>query len=1471
MMKTFMKILLSLVAFCNFAFSSYHSRNYSWFFEYGNFISNWSFENRSHEWENIPGLSESRFDPNLAGFAAVNGRFVARVVGDNSTGSSNLNLMYSDLIPLKSGTTYTLSFYFRADGIVNSIIPAINLNNSLDESSAENQYVGSTTYQNTSSWTLYRMVFASASDEIYARLYLYNALVGASGTVYFDDVILEEGDISESEIIERRKRIVSSVSFADKVGRTHQTQLKLNLGTLGGTTKYRTQSTEFDASSRPYLSTLPYVSNVSTPQFLDNGSTLANQYYVGGENPDARDSAFSEVLYANEPSARVLETGSYGGPWSLTSERPSEYRYFYVDDLSIPLDIENPVVSASDGAYRLDWSLDPEQNYSLSWTNKRGEMVQTAYNIGPVSNPTQIANWQRTRYEFFKTGQLKRLLTPIDVDESGSDYREVSNFNAQGLMVSMYQVDRGLLKNYYNVRGQVRFTQNEEQRVMDEFTYFDYDFKGRLVSVGTQQLTPSQQANIQDLADNNKEGTVGQGNKVERKGFIYDRIKEFEERTGIVIGNIIPGVTFEDGNGRLLAQYHTNADVDYTELTNAEKIVADFFKYDIRERVTEQYKYIGAIHDASKQIQKITYNYDVANRLLSSSLFESPGATTPIHEQFYKYDDLGRIAKVTGMNNKPIASYIYYDRGPLKSVQLGGNSGGTSGILIEYIYHIQGWIQEIKATKVGTGDLVFQQMLGYEAKALADASVPDLFQARYTGIITQNLYKLANSEYPLRLYNYRYDELGRMLEANYQKDSQSTPSNTNQPITAPVTLLDVTDQDSHLEYDLNGRIEKKRSGGVTAANGAVYNYLAGSYKLDNISGQLAPDMERDLSNSMNFDYDSRGAMVEDKSQNLKIDYGWDVMPVKFSIDLESPEKRRIIQYHICDANGQRVSRVTLANKATGIEESIIGIAETGEPDIYDYSNLTFAFAEIQQKIDLLDESEVPFSIKMYVIPMQGSDLVEPADGELVPMLKGTTDIPVEIIGVIKGSSEYQALLDAKTNNLVVSTTHYFGDEREVHEFYDESGAFINDVSITGLFGRNVKVGRILSSGDYEFYVKNTIGSTVKLVDVAGNTTTKDAYDYLSYGELKYVSDNADEVEVTEKFTGKELEKYFSAYYFGARFYDPELGTWLNLDPAAQFFNPYGYGGDPINFVDPDGREVWSIFRPSKWERFGRHSKTWARDHAIDDAQTVLGTAAINTLGLGACYFSKGTVCAVGYYDGRKDEAHIIGGGHLGGFNGYGYYLNISGDGAKGFGGVGGLTGQGTLYAAGGYFNTNTGDVSVFGGAGGIAPFWGGVGEISGNYKTKEFQIRGTGLKGHILIPPSTIYRNRKDGFGFSLNAKKRNPRCGRWHHERNEIGGNYSGYIPSSLNEARGMPELWAEQPEVANSTHGGRGRTVFLGLGENSGKQIVYSAQGNLVTTAGEGTYDYFPPIDESGNKTFWNSIQHTVVDILPWAYCGD
>jgi RHS repeat-associated protein len=100
----------------------------------------------------------------------------------------------------------------------------------------------------------------------------------------------------------------------------------------------------------------------------------------------------------------------------------------------------------------------------------------------------------------------------------------------------------------------------------------------------------------------------------------------------------------------------------------------------------------------------------------------------------------------------------------------------------------------------------------------------------------------------------------------------------------------------------------------------------------------------------------------------------------------------------------------------------------------------------------------------------------------------------------------------------------------------------------------------------------------------------EATDYLTYGaQNELVTPTADQ-QAREKFTGKECDVEGSdptlglaginLLYFGARYYDAEVGIFTSTDPAGQFWNSYSYcGGDPVNGTDPDGMDDPVIDEP----------------------------------------------------------------------------------------------------------------------------------------------------------------------------------------------------------------------------------------------------------------------------------------------------
>jgi RHS repeat-associated protein len=91
-----------------------------------------------------------------------------------------------------------------------------------------------------------------------------------------------------------------------------------------------------------------------------------------------------------------------------------------------------------------------------------------------------------------------------------------------------------------------------------------------------------------------------------------------------------------------------------------------------------------------------------------------------------------------------------------------------------------------------------------------------------------------------------------------------------------------------------------------------------------------------------------------------------------------------------------------------------------------------------------------------------------------------------------------------------------------------------------------------------------------VTDAGGNTLSR--IEHTPFGDIVQVqsgtaiSDSSDDYF----FTGKEKDAT-GLYFFGARYYDPEIGQFISEDPGQDGTNWYGYcENNPINMVDPDG-------------------------------------------------------------------------------------------------------------------------------------------------------------------------------------------------------------------------------------------------------------------------------------------------------------
>ncbi|MCF8355201.1 MAG: RHS repeat-associated core domain-containing protein [Melioribacteraceae bacterium] len=161
-----------------------------------------------------------------------------------------------------------------------------------------------------------------------------------------------------------------------------------------------------------------------------------------------------------------------------------------------------------------------------------------------------------------------------------------------------------------------------------------------------------------------------------------------------------------------------------------------------------------------------------------------------------------------------------------------------------------------------------------------------------------------------------------------------------------------------------------------------------------------------------------------------------------------------------------------------------------------------------------------------------------------------------------------AIYDAASGRIKMANIHGNGLVGRIEMTWDSTEVVLikGDVVIhTGKW--------VVTRGDERYYyVKDHLGSIRHTYDTSGVAAVT-AQDYLPYGGILREYNNASPNE-RYKFTEKERDTETSYDYFGARYYDSDIGRWLSVDPLADLqpgINPYHYSfNNPLKYTDPTG-------------------------------------------------------------------------------------------------------------------------------------------------------------------------------------------------------------------------------------------------------------------------------------------------------------
>jgi len=247
---------------------------------------------------------------------------------------------------------------------------------------------------------------------------------------------------------------------------------------------------------------------------------------------------------------------------------------------------------------------------------------------------------------------------------------------------------------------------------------------------------------------------------------------------------------------------------------------------------------------------------------------------------------------------------------------VGGNDvTGTVGLQkIDYSYNIRGWLKSINdINDLATENDLFAYKIDYNnyTSSGTNDTAPD---ALYNGNISATYWRTANDAV-LRKYNYSYDHLNRLTDANYLK---------------PETTSSVNSYWENISYDKNGNIQTlKRNGDLDADNFAIevddltYSYnpqkknqLMKVFDASNHPFGFNDDSDGVSDTTDDYTYDVNGNMTSDTNKGITaISYNHLNLPVEITFGTSAK-----IGY-LYNAAGQKVQKhvisfVSYLNTAT---------------------------------------------------------------------------------------------------------------------------------------------------------------------------------------------------------------------------------------------------------------------------------------------------------------------------------------------------------------------------------------------------------------------------------------------------------------------------------------------------------------------------------------------------------------------------
>lgn len=508
-----------------------------------------------------------------------------------------------------------------------------------------------------------------------------------------------------------------------------------------------------------------------------------------------------------------------------------------------------------------------------------------------------LMEYNYTLYYYDLAGNLTQTVSPkgVRITTSTTDPAHtmpvVTKYNSRNQVTEQATPDAGMnmnastTKSWYNKAGLPRFTQTEEQRASNKYSFTKYDAQRRVIAVGEVNALSDViiQSNL-EVPDFPDEATYT----------LTHLIKTIYDYSDVVR---CPSFSATNLRGRVAVTLSMPNKTDIT--------CATCYSYDPQGNVNMLMQNITGLGP-----KRFYYAYDLVTGNINSISYQT-GQPDQYFQKF-EYDADNRMTHAFTSRDGFIwdndIRYFYYKHGPLARMELGEES--VQGI--DYVYTINGWPKAINAntlapnrdpgrdgntTPGNPNGLVAADAIGISYGYFTNDYKPILFslpsansfQANRSGsgfltesndLFNGNITHMVKAIHGGAMYgeSYRYDQLYRIKRSLINDQINTT---TNQWLAGHAD----NNFESQFNYDPNGNIlslnrKANGTGNRQRMDEMVYYYASNKNLLlhvrDNINPSRFPD-DFDNTTAFNpsspptqlFAYDRNGNLTRDKSAGVQ--------------------------------------------------------------------------------------------------------------------------------------------------------------------------------------------------------------------------------------------------------------------------------------------------------------------------------------------------------------------------------------------------------------------------------------------------------------------------------------------------------------------------------------------------------------------------------------------------------------------------